>query len=120
MVVFEFSKELDGPFRIGRSIAAIAQSQLAKELGPSAPYRPYQASLQRPITVITEDGVPPVRYRAITHCCSALRALGMALLAGMQLSALVLAYGCFILGGVSGSGLWDTTPAASLFPHPAP
>lgn len=118
MVVFEFSKELDGPFRIGRSIAAIAQSQLAKELGPSAPYRPYQASLQRPITVITEDGVPPVRY--ITHCCSVLRALGMALLAGMQLSALVLAYGCFILGGVSGSGLWDTTPAASLFPHPAP
>ncbi|XP_072212162.1 helicase MOV-10 isoform X1 [Excalfactoria chinensis] len=59
VVMFEFSKEPDGPFSIGRSIAAIAQNQLAKELGPSAPYRPYQASLQRPITVITEDGVPP-------------------------------------------------------------
>lgn len=68
VVMFEFSKEPDGSFSIGRSIAAIAQSPLARELGPSAPYRPYQASLQRPITVVTEDGVPPVRYRAITHC----------------------------------------------------
>lgn len=60
VVMFEFSKEPDGSFSIGRSIAAIAQSPLARELGPSAPYRPYQASLQRPITVVTEDGVPPV------------------------------------------------------------
>ncbi|OXB73648.1 UNVERIFIED_CONTAM: hypothetical protein H355_017070 [Colinus virginianus] len=60
VVMFEFSKEPDGPFSIGRSIAAIAQSQLARELGPSEPYRPYQANLQRPITVVTEDGMPPI------------------------------------------------------------
>ncbi|NXI73554.1 SDE3 helicase, partial [Anseranas semipalmata] len=59
VVVFEFTKEPDKPFSIGRSIAAVAQSQLAKELGPSAPFEPYQANLQRPVTVITEDGVPP-------------------------------------------------------------
>ncbi|NXA05303.1 SDE3 helicase, partial [Sapayoa aenigma] len=59
VVVFEFAKEPGEPFSISRCIAAIAESQLAKDLGPSAPYQPYQASLQRPITVITEDGIPP-------------------------------------------------------------
>ncbi|NWQ91574.1 SDE3 helicase, partial [Burhinus bistriatus] len=59
VVVFEFNKEPDGPFSIGRYVAAVAESQLAKDLGPSAPFQPYQASLQRPITVITEDGIPP-------------------------------------------------------------
>ncbi|XP_010000545.1 PREDICTED: putative helicase MOV-10 [Chaetura pelagica] len=59
MVVFEFTKEPNKPFCIGRYIAAVAESQLAKDLGPSAPYQPYQASLQRPVTVVTEDGIPP-------------------------------------------------------------
>ncbi|KAM6114446.1 LOW QUALITY PROTEIN: helicase MOV-10 [Phoenicopterus ruber ruber] len=59
VVVFEFTKEPDEPFSIGRYIAAVAESQLAKDLGPSAPFQPYQASLQRPVTVITEDGIPP-------------------------------------------------------------
>ncbi|KAM7082413.1 LOW QUALITY PROTEIN: helicase MOV-10 [Ciconia maguari] len=59
VVVFEFTKEPDEPFSIRRYIAAIAESQLAKDLGPSAPFQPYQASLQRPVTVVTEDGVPP-------------------------------------------------------------
>ncbi|NXE74207.1 SDE3 helicase, partial [Cochlearius cochlearius] len=59
VVVFEFTKEPDEPFSIRRYIAAIAESQLAKDLGPSAPFQPYQASLQRPVTVITEDGIPP-------------------------------------------------------------
>ncbi|KFO86227.1 Putative helicase MOV-10, partial [Buceros rhinoceros silvestris] len=59
VVVFEFSKEPDEPFSIGRSIAAVAESQLAKDLGPSAPFQPYQTSLQRPITTITEEGNPP-------------------------------------------------------------
>ncbi|NWH79231.1 M10L1 helicase, partial [Piaya cayana] len=59
VVVFEFTKEPDEPFSIGCHVAAVAESQLAKELGPSAPFQPYQASLQRPITVITEEGVPP-------------------------------------------------------------
>ncbi|NXL30886.1 SDE3 helicase, partial [Glaucidium brasilianum] len=59
VVVFEFTKEPDEPFSIGRVIAAIAESQLAKDLGPSEPFQPYQASLQQPVTVITEDGIPP-------------------------------------------------------------
>ncbi|NXG63328.1 SDE3 helicase, partial [Hemiprocne comata] len=59
LVAFEFTKEPDTPFSVGRYIAAVAESQLAKDLGPSAPYQPYQASLQRPVTVITEDGIPP-------------------------------------------------------------
>ncbi|NXK89922.1 SDE3 helicase, partial [Formicarius rufipectus] len=59
VVVFEFVKEPDEPFSISRYIAAVAESQLAKDLGPSAPFQPYQASLQHPVTVITEDGIPP-------------------------------------------------------------
>ncbi|NWZ86892.1 SDE3 helicase, partial [Poecile atricapillus] len=59
VVFFEFTKEPDQPFSISRYIAAIAESQLAKELGPSAAFQPYEASLQRLVTVITEDGIPP-------------------------------------------------------------
>ncbi|KFW74564.1 Putative helicase MOV-10, partial [Manacus vitellinus] len=59
VLVFEFTKEPNEPFSISRYVAAVAQSQLAKDLGPSAPYQPYQASLQRPVTVITEEGIPP-------------------------------------------------------------
>uniref|UniRef100_A0A8D0FC95 RNA helicase n=1 Tax=Strix occidentalis caurina TaxID=311401 RepID=A0A8D0FC95_STROC len=62
VVVFEFTKEPDEPFSIGRFIAAVAESQLAKDLGPSAPFQPYQSSLQQPVTVITEDGIPPDGY----------------------------------------------------------
>ncbi|XP_068774257.1 helicase MOV-10 [Struthio camelus] len=58
-LVFEFTKEPDEPFSIGRFLSATAETQLAKELGPSAPYEPYQASLRRPVTVVTEDGTPP-------------------------------------------------------------
>ncbi|KAM6192162.1 LOW QUALITY PROTEIN: helicase MOV-10 [Sarcoramphus papa] len=59
VVVFEFTKEPDESFSIIRYVAAVAESQLAKDLGPSAPFQSYQASLQRPVTVITEDGIPP-------------------------------------------------------------
>ncbi|NXO03600.1 SDE3 helicase, partial [Rhinopomastus cyanomelas] len=59
MVIFEFTKEPDESFTITRCVAAVAESQLARELGPSVPFRPYQAKLQRPITIITEEGVPP-------------------------------------------------------------
>ncbi|NXT96031.1 SDE3 helicase, partial [Anhinga rufa] len=59
VVVFKFTKEPNESFSIGRYIAAVAESQLAKDLGPSAPFQPFQASLQRPITVITEEGIPP-------------------------------------------------------------
>ncbi|NWV07663.1 SDE3 helicase, partial [Ptilonorhynchus violaceus] len=59
VVVFEFTKEPDEPFSISRYIAAIAESQLAKDLGPSAPFQPYEASLQHLVTIITEEGIPP-------------------------------------------------------------
>uniref|UniRef100_A0A8C3XKH0 RNA helicase n=2 Tax=Chelydra serpentina TaxID=8475 RepID=A0A8C3XKH0_CHESE len=58
-VLFEFTKEQDGPFSIGRFVSAIANSRLAEELGPTAPYRPYQANLRKTVMVTTEDGVPP-------------------------------------------------------------
>ncbi|NWT40164.1 SDE3 helicase, partial [Chroicocephalus maculipennis] len=61
VLLFEFTKEPDKPFSIRRHIAAVAESQLAKDLGPSAPFQPYQASLRHPVTVITEDGIPPDR-----------------------------------------------------------
>ncbi|NXR61185.1 SDE3 helicase, partial [Rhadina sibilatrix] len=59
VVFFEFTKEPGEPFSISRYVAAIAEGPLAKELGPSAPFQPYEASLQRLVTVITEDGIPP-------------------------------------------------------------
>ncbi|NWJ11613.1 M10L1 helicase, partial [Crypturellus undulatus] len=58
-LVFEFSAETGKPFTIGRFLAAVAESPLAKELGPVAPYEPYQAGLRRPRTVVTEEGLPP-------------------------------------------------------------
>ncbi|XP_064589098.1 helicase MOV-10 [Zonotrichia leucophrys gambelii] len=59
VVSFEFTKEPDVSFSISRYVAAVAESQLAKDLGPSAPFQPYEASLQHHVTVITEDGIPP-------------------------------------------------------------
>ncbi|NXD77706.1 SDE3 helicase, partial [Halcyon senegalensis] len=59
VVVFEFTKEPNELFSIRRYIAAVAESQLAKDLAPSAPFQLYQAGLRRPVTVITEDGIPP-------------------------------------------------------------
>ncbi|NXH52071.1 SDE3 helicase, partial [Rhabdornis inornatus] len=59
VMFFEFTKEPDEPFSISRYVAAIAESQLAKDLGPSALFQPYTASLQHLVTVITEDGIPP-------------------------------------------------------------
>ncbi|NXL73862.1 SDE3 helicase, partial [Leptocoma aspasia] len=59
VLFFEFTKEPDESFSISRYVAAIAESQLAKDLGPSAPFQPYEASLQHLVTVITEDGIPP-------------------------------------------------------------
>ncbi|NWY72159.1 SDE3 helicase, partial [Erithacus rubecula] len=59
VLLFEFTKEPGEPFSISRSVAAVAESQLAKDLGPSALFQPYTASLPRLVTVITEDGIPP-------------------------------------------------------------
>ncbi|KFV61329.1 Putative helicase MOV-10, partial [Dryobates pubescens] len=60
VVVFEFTKEPQEHFSIGRSVAAVAESQLAKDLGPSEPFQPYQDDLRHPVTVVTEEGFPPV------------------------------------------------------------
>ncbi|NXS14146.1 SDE3 helicase, partial [Neodrepanis coruscans] len=59
VLVFKFTKESGESFRILRFVVAIAETQLAKDLGPSAPFQHYQDSLQRPITVHIEDGIPP-------------------------------------------------------------
>lgn len=58
-VFFEFTKVPGERFSISRYVAAIAESHLARGLGPSAPFQPYQASFQRLVMVITEDGIPP-------------------------------------------------------------
>ncbi|NXD43233.1 SDE3 helicase, partial [Copsychus sechellarum] len=59
VLLFEFTKEPGEPFSISRYVAAVAESQLAKDLAPSALFQPYTASLPRLVTVITEDGIPP-------------------------------------------------------------
>ncbi|XP_019402364.1 PREDICTED: putative helicase MOV-10 [Crocodylus porosus] len=58
-LLFEFTAEQMGPFSIGRFVSAVANSQLAKKLGPTVPYTPYQDGLHKPLTVLTDDGVPP-------------------------------------------------------------
>uniref|UniRef100_A0A8C4RP92 RNA helicase n=1 Tax=Erpetoichthys calabaricus TaxID=27687 RepID=A0A8C4RP92_ERPCA len=63
-VVFEFSSSSSGieeTFYLVRWIAGIGRSQLAKELAPKAPYRPYQEVTRKPLTFTLEDGVPPER-----------------------------------------------------------
>ncbi|XP_030321193.1 helicase MOV-10 [Calypte anna] len=62
-VAFMFTKEPEEPFSIWRHITAVAESQLAKDLGPSAPYQPYQRRLQHPVTIITEEGIPPDSFQ---------------------------------------------------------
>ncbi|XP_015197664.2 putative helicase mov-10-B.1 [Lepisosteus oculatus] len=47
------------PFYIIRYLAAVANSSLAEQLGPSSPYRPYQRAIRRPVTIQVEEGVPP-------------------------------------------------------------
>ncbi|XP_061487973.1 helicase MOV-10 isoform X2 [Rhineura floridana] len=58
-MIFEFTSEQTGNFIIGRFVSAVANSKLAEQLGPSAPYQPYQAKLQKPQIVTIEDGIPP-------------------------------------------------------------
>uniref|UniRef100_A0A8C4RNU4 RNA helicase n=1 Tax=Erpetoichthys calabaricus TaxID=27687 RepID=A0A8C4RNU4_ERPCA len=62
-VVFEFSSSSSGieeTFYLVRWIAGIGRSQLAKELAPKAPYRPYQEVTRKPLTFTLEDGVTKV------------------------------------------------------------
>ncbi|KAJ0068634.1 hypothetical protein NL108_010303, partial [Boleophthalmus pectinirostris] len=59
---FEFCPELPGsvPFCIVREIEGAARTPLAVELGPVAPYKPFQAVTYRPVDTVIVDGVPPV------------------------------------------------------------
>ncbi|KAM9859316.1 putative helicase mov-10-B.2 [Aulostomus maculatus] len=58
---FEFCLDLPGsvPFCIVREIEAVARTPLALELGPVAPYKPYQVVTYKPINTVTVEGVPP-------------------------------------------------------------
>uniref|UniRef100_A0A3B4BM13 RNA helicase n=1 Tax=Periophthalmus magnuspinnatus TaxID=409849 RepID=A0A3B4BM13_9GOBI len=63
---FEFCPELPGsaPFCIVREIEAAAKTPLAVELGPVAPYKPFQAVNYKPVDTVIVDGVPP---ETVTH-----------------------------------------------------
>ncbi|XP_071375982.1 putative helicase mov-10-B.1 isoform X2 [Centroberyx affinis] len=58
---FEFCPELPGskPFCIVREMEAAARTPLAVELGPSAPYKPYQVATYKPVSTVIVEGVPP-------------------------------------------------------------
>lgn len=60
---FEFCPDLPGsvPFCIVREIEAAAQTPLAVELGPVAPYKPFWVAAYKPVDTIIVDGVPPDR-----------------------------------------------------------
>ncbi|KAJ0023976.1 hypothetical protein NQD34_003875 [Periophthalmus magnuspinnatus] len=64
---FEFCPELPGsaPFCIVREIEAAAKTPLAVELGPVAPYKPFQAVNYKPVDTVIVDGVPP--ESTVTH-----------------------------------------------------
>ncbi|KAI3369856.1 hypothetical protein L3Q82_024666, partial [Scortum barcoo] len=58
---FEFCPDLPGsvPFCIVREMEAAAVTPLAAELGPVAPYKPYQAVTIKPVDTVIVEGVPP-------------------------------------------------------------
>ncbi|KAF7668035.1 hypothetical protein LDENG_00036090 [Lucifuga dentata] len=58
---FEFCPDLPGskPFCIVREMEAAARTPLAKELGPVAPYKPFQVSKYKPAGTVIVDGIPP-------------------------------------------------------------
>uniref|UniRef100_A0A667WMC0 RNA helicase n=1 Tax=Myripristis murdjan TaxID=586833 RepID=A0A667WMC0_9TELE len=58
---FEFCPDLPGskPFCIVREMEAAARTQLGVELGPVAPYRPYQVVTYKPVSNVIVEGVPP-------------------------------------------------------------
>ncbi|XP_068450132.1 putative helicase mov-10-B.1 [Clinocottus analis] len=58
---FEFCPDLPEslPFCIVREMEAVAKSPLAVELGPVAPYKPFQVVTYKPVNTVVVDGVPP-------------------------------------------------------------
>ncbi|XP_029428141.1 helicase MOV-10 [Rhinatrema bivittatum] len=64
-VVFEFACREGGGdqrFNIGRFLSAVAKSNLSNELGPTAPYKPYQANIRKPTIVVVDDGIKPENF----------------------------------------------------------
>uniref|UniRef100_A0A665TPU4 RNA helicase n=1 Tax=Echeneis naucrates TaxID=173247 RepID=A0A665TPU4_ECHNA len=61
MMYFEFCPECPGsvPFCIVREMEAIARTPLAAELGPVAPYKPFQVVTYKPVETVVVEGVPP-------------------------------------------------------------
>nr|XP_033773425.1 helicase MOV-10 isoform X2 [Geotrypetes seraphini] len=63
-VVFEFSSGDAGrcrSFGIVRFLSAVSKNNL-EELGPIAPYKPYQASLRKPTILVVDEGVRPDNF----------------------------------------------------------
>ncbi|XP_008278315.1 putative helicase mov-10-B.1 [Stegastes partitus] len=60
-VYFEFCPDLPGsvPFCIVREMEAEAQTPLAVELGPVAPYKPFQVATYKRVGSVVVEGVPP-------------------------------------------------------------
>lgn len=60
---FEFCPEVPGsvPFCIVREMEASARTPLAAELGPVAPYKPFQVVTYRRVNTVVVEGVPPER-----------------------------------------------------------
>ncbi|XP_028262753.1 putative helicase mov-10-B.1 [Parambassis ranga] len=58
---FEFCPDVHGsvPFCIVREMEATARTALAVELGPVAPYKPFQAVTYKPVDTVVVEGVPP-------------------------------------------------------------
>uniref|UniRef100_A0A669D665 RNA helicase n=1 Tax=Oreochromis niloticus TaxID=8128 RepID=A0A669D665_ORENI len=78
---FEFCPDLPGsvPFCIVREIEAAAQTPLAVELGPVAPYKPFRVAAYKPVDTIIVDGVPPDRTNSMLNApfTSALTSRGL-------------------------------------------
>uniref|UniRef100_A0A7N6FEU8 RNA helicase n=1 Tax=Anabas testudineus TaxID=64144 RepID=A0A7N6FEU8_ANATE len=66
---FEFCPDLaeSVPFCIVREMEAVARTPLAVELGPVAPYKPFQVVTYRPVNTVIVEGVPPERERTVIN-----------------------------------------------------
>ncbi|CAJ1050280.1 putative helicase mov-10-B.1 isoform X2 [Xyrichtys novacula] len=56
---FEFCPDLQEPFCIVREMEALAKTPLAVDLGPVAPYKPFQMVTYKPVDTVVVEGVPP-------------------------------------------------------------
>ncbi|XP_056219431.1 putative helicase mov-10-B.1 [Seriola aureovittata] len=71
---FEFCPDLpwSAPFCIVREMEAIARTPLAVELGPVAPYKPFQVVTYKPVETVIVEGVPP-ENSAVHHLRTAVK-----------------------------------------------